>query len=148
MDITVAQALRGTAFILLGFLAGACVKLGHIQQKEPVRTMNFTGSPKAVAQCLQQRLGGQVQEESFANRYVIYDAVKGEQRVYGISHYSVTVAQVSANEGVVTWRVVRVPEGGPGSPGSGPSSGDPLAAAAQKYWTAVERCADQAKGKS
>jgi hypothetical protein len=148
MKIILTQAARSTVAIALGFLVGACVKVGHIQQTEPIRTMNFTGSPKAVAQCLQQRLGGQVQEESFANRYVIYDAVKGEQRAYGISHYSVTVAQVSANEGVVTWRVVRVPEGGPGSPGSGPSSGDPLAAAAQKYWTAVERCADQAKGKS
>lgn len=147
LNIMLTQAARGTVAIALGFLVGACVRVGHIQQTEPIRTLNFTGSHKAVAQCLQQRLGGQVLEESFLDRYVIYDSVKGEQHIYGITHYSVTVTRISANEGVVTWRAVRPPEAAPGGPRREPSSGDPLAAAAQKYWTAVERCVDQAKAK-
>jgi hypothetical protein len=152
MDITMAQALRGTAFILLGFLAGACVKLGHIQQKEPVRTISFTGSPKAVAQCIQQRLGGKVQEESFNNRFVIYDSAKGAEREYGITHYSVTVSQISPNEGVAAFRVAtgaadstysNVPPSG-----SAAETGGLRDVTAQKYWTPVVRCVEQAKGKS
>jgi hypothetical protein len=58
------QAIRNATIITLVLLVGACVRVGNIQQTEPIRTMTFTGSHKAVAQCIQQRLSGQVQEES------------------------------------------------------------------------------------
>lgn len=150
MDITMAQAIRGIAFILLGFLAGACVRLGHIQQKEPVRTMNFTGSPKAVAQCIQQRLGGKVQEESFNNRFIIYDSAKGGQREYGITHYSVTISQISPKEGVAELRVTTPPADSTYAnvpPGKEAAAGLP-AITMEKFWTPVVRCAEQAKGAS
>jgi hypothetical protein len=152
MNIMLTQAARSTVAIALLFLVGACVKVGHIQQKEPVRTMSFTGSPKAVAQCIQTRVGGKVQEEGFGGRYVIYDSVKGAEREYGITHYSVTVSQVSANEGVAALRVAtgaadstyyNVP---PGSSAS--ETGGLRDITAQKYWTPVVRCVEQAKGKS
>lgn len=147
MDITMAQALRGIAFILLGFLAGACVRLGNIQQTDPIRTMSFTGSPRAVAQCIQQRLGGKVQEESFNNRFIIYDSAKGAQREYGISHYAVTVSQISANEGVAVLQVATPPADSTYAnvpPGREAAAGLP-AITIEKYWTPVVRCAEQAK---
>jgi hypothetical protein len=145
MNITMIRTQRIATGIALVLLVGACVRVGNIQQTEPIRTLSFTGSARSMALCVQQRLGGQMQEESLANRYVIFDAVKGEQRNFGITHYSITVAQAGANQGVVTWRVVRPPEAGMSSPGGSVATGDPLQAAAQKYWTTVEQCAAQVK---
>ena len=59
---------------------------------EPVRTTKFTGSHKAVAQCIQQRTGGKVQDEGFGEKYVIYDSVKGLE-AQGLTHYAITVAR-------------------------------------------------------
>jgi len=141
--------MRNTAIIALLFLVGACVRVGNIQQTEPIRTMNFTGSHKTMAQCVQQRLGGQVRDESFGNRYVIYDSVKGSQSQDGFSHYSITVAQTGPDQGTVSWRVVipsdELAHAQRVTPGGGRIAGGLPNSAVQKYWTPVEDCAAQAK---
>jgi hypothetical protein len=137
----------GIALVFV-FLAGACVQVGHIQQTTPVRTMNFTGSAKTVAHCIQQRFQGKVMQESFTERYVIYNAVKGDQATDGITHYSITVAQTGANQGTAEWRVV-VPRDDTPMAGKPPSTrrastlGFPESTV-QKYWPPVEACAAQA----
>jgi hypothetical protein len=131
--------MRTAAIIVLVVLLEACVKLGHIQQTEPVRTTRFTGSHKAMAQCVQQRLGGKLQEESFGERYVIYEAVKG--RSYdGLTHYAVTVRRLTADEGSAEWRIMATPRHGTGSRlrSAGPQLSE---ATVQEFWTPVQECA-------
>jgi hypothetical protein len=147
------HAVRNAGIVALLLLAGACVQVGHIQQTNPVRSMSFTGSAKNVAQCIQQRFQGKVMEESLANRYVIYNAVKGDQSTDGITHYSITVTATGPNQGTVEWRVV-VPRDDTPMAGKPPSSrqastlGFPESTV-QKYWPPVEACAAQAaKGTS
>lgn len=104
--------------------------------------MTFTGSAKAVAQCVQQRFQGKVMEESLANRYVIYDTVKSAYATDGITHYSITVTQTGTNQGTVEWRVVDAgTKSGP--PSSMPTEELPQSTM-QKYWPPVEACAAQA----
>lgn len=153
MIITITQALRNTAIIALGLLAGACVKVGHIQQTEPIRSMKFTAPPKAVAQCVQQRLSGQVQENTFGAQYIIYNSVKGDQQVHGITHYSITVTVVGANDGIAELRFVTpsfepVQRNVPGGPSSQPDGKGVRDSAFQKYWTPVVDCVARAKGAS
>lgn len=145
MKIAMTRVVHKGGVIALVFLVGACVRVGNIQKEEPIRTMKFTGSPKTFAQCVHQRLGGQLQEESFASRFVVYDSVKGSQNTYGITHYSVTIAPAGDNEGVAALRVV-TPKDGPSmtnAPGSSPSSQKD--ATMQTFWTPVESCAVQVK---
>ena len=131
------QGMRTGTIILLVFLIEACVRVGHIQQTEPIRTLQFTGSHKDVAQCVHRRLGGKVQDESFGERYVIYDSVKGEQRE-GLTHYSITVGKTGSDQGFAEWRVIRPV----GSTGNTP----PLTIATlRNYWNPVEDCAARAK---
>jgi hypothetical protein len=136
------QAIRSTVIILCVFLLEACVRVGHIQQTEPVRTTRFTGSHKAVAQCIQQRLGGKVQEESFGEKYVIYDAVKGMQ-FEGLTHYAITVRSLGADEGLAEFRIMAPPTHGTGSGRArAPKLSD---TAVHQYWTPVQDCTARAK---
>jgi hypothetical protein len=139
------QATRNAVIILLAFFVGACVKLGHIQQTQPVRTMNFAGSHKTVAQCIHQRVGGKVHEESFGERYVIYDAVKGMQ-FEGLTHYAITVRDMGANQGSAEFRIMAPPTHGTGSGRTPPPKLSE--SAVQQYWSPVQDCAARAKGSS
>lgn len=108
-----------------------------------MRTTRFTGSHKAMAQCVQQRLSGKLQEESFGERYVIYEAVKGRSSE-GLTHYSITVRRLTADEGSAEWRVMATPTYGT-STGRypAPKLSD---AAVQEFWTPVQECAARVKG--
>jgi hypothetical protein len=131
--------------ILLALLVGACVRLGHIQQTQPVRTMSFTGSHKTVAQCIQLRLGGKVHEESFGERYVIYNAVKGMQ-FEGLTHYAITVRNSGADQGSAEFRIMATPSHGTGTGRTPPPKLSE--SAVQQYWSPVQDCAARAKGSS
>jgi hypothetical protein len=122
--------------VLAALLLGACVTVGQIQQTKPVRTLQFTGSHKAMAQCVQQRLGGKRQEESYGERYVIYDSAKGHERE-GLTHWAVTLAANGPDKGTAEWRIMRpARQAGPGT------SGRPLSRAMlDLYWTPVQECA-------
>jgi hypothetical protein len=134
---TMSQGMRTGAIILLVFLIEACVRVGHIQQTEPIRTLQFTGSHRDVAQCVHRRLGGKVQDESFGERYVIYDSVK-RQAQEGLSHYSITVGKTGPDQGFAEWRVIR--------PVSSIGKTPPLTIGTLRdYWNPVEDCAAQAK---
>ncbi|HEV3010526.1 MAG TPA: hypothetical protein VGX52_15975 [Burkholderiales bacterium] len=132
------------AIILLAFLGAACVRLGHIQQTQPVRTTKFTGSHTAVAKCIHQRIGGRLQDESFGERYVIYDSVKGQTQE-GLTHYAITVGRTGADQGFAEWRVMRPARRA--DPASARQGIPPLTdAVVQQYWNPVRDCAAQAKG--
>ena len=138
------RRVRNAVIIVAAFSLEACVKVGHIQQTEPVRTTRFTGSHKAMAQCVHNRLGGKLQEESSGDRYVIYDAVKG--RSYdGLTHYALTVRKLTADEGSAEWRVMATPKHGTGSRlrPSGPQLSE---ATVQEFWAPVQECAARLKG--
>jgi hypothetical protein len=131
------QAIRSAALILLAFLVEACVRVGHIQQTEPIRTLQFTGSHRDVALCVQQRLGGKVRDEGFGAKYVIYDSVKRREQE-GLTHYSITIGQSGSDHGFAEWRVVRpVKATGPTPPLSMTTLRD--------YWGPVEECAARAR---
>lgn len=140
-DFTMTQAIRNAAIIPLVFLVGACVRVGHIQQTVPIRTMYFTGSHKAVAQCIHQRLGGRMQDDGFGEKYVIYDSAKGRQ-TEGLTHYAITVGRSGPDQGFAEMRVMR-PARGPG-----PATVPPpilTDAVVREYWTPVQECATRAK---
>jgi hypothetical protein len=140
------QAVRNAAIIALVFLVGACVKVGHIQQTSPIRTMQFTGSHKSVAQCIHQRLGGRVQDDSFGEKYVIYNSVKGRQQE-GLTHYAITVGKIGPDQGFAEWRIMRPSTSG--GPASARPSIPPLTdAVVREYWNPVEDCAARAKASS
>jgi hypothetical protein len=145
MKFAMTRVAHKGGIIALVFLVGACVRVGNIQKEEPVRTTKFTGSPKTFAQCVRQRLGGQLQEESFASRYVIFDSVKSAEREYGITHYSVTIAPAGDNEGVAALRVVTSKQDYGNVAGGRPSTQSLEDAMMQKFWTPVESCAAQVK---
>lgn len=135
------RGMRKTAIVVAGLLIAACTRVGHVQRTEPIRTLSFDGSHKAVAVCVQQRLGGKVQHEFAGDRYVIYDSVKGG-RQQGLTHYSVSVASAGPERGFAEWRVVR-PSAEPGPSGR---PAPPLSLEAlRRYWAPVEECAAQAK---
>ena len=135
------MSLRALAITVLVFVLGACVQVGQIQQTKPIRTLSFTGSPTAVAQCIRQRLGGRVQDQGFGQKYVIYDAVKGRQSE-GLTHWAVTVGGSAADKGFAELRVMR-PQRGPGPATVAPA---PLTAAVvQEYWDPVRECAARGK---
>jgi hypothetical protein len=137
------QTGANTAILILVALLAACTKVGHIQRTEPVRTLNFTGSHKAVAQCIQQRLGARVQDDSFGEKYVLYDSAKNRQ-ADGLTHYSITVGKVGADQGFAEWRIV-APGRGPG-PSQWPRQDNALSdAVVQDIWKPVEDCAARAK---
>jgi hypothetical protein len=137
------RTIRYLAIIPLAFMAGACVQVGHIQQTKPVRTLEFTGSHKSVAQCIQRRVGGKVQDDSFGERYVIYDSAKRNQ-AEGLTHYAITVGRIGADKGFAEWRIMRPPSDGP------PSARRPIPKLSdtmlEQYWKPVQDCAAQAKG--
>lgn len=118
-----------------------------------MRTMTFAGSAKSVARCVQQRLGGKVQNDGFDERYVIYDSVKTEHD-QGLTHYAITIASTGANEGIAEWRIMR-PQGTSGGgrraernvdPGKKRSDRPRLSeSSVQRYWVPVQNCVDQAK---
>ena len=126
----------------LAVLLGACVQVGQIQQNKPIRTLTFTGSHQAVAQCVRQRLGGRVQDEGFGEKYVIYDSAKGRQSE-GLTHWAVTVGRSSAEKGFAELRLLR-PQRSPG-PNTPPPA--PLTAAVvSEYWAPVQECARGKEG--
>jgi hypothetical protein len=132
----------GNTAILIVLLA-ACTRVGHIQRTEPVRTLKFTGSHKAVAQCVQQRLGARVQDDSFGEKYVLYDSAKNRQ-AEGLTHYSITVGRIGPDQGFAEWRIV-APTRGPG-PTQWPRRDNELSdAVVQDIWKPVEDCAARAK---
>jgi hypothetical protein len=139
------QTTRNALIILLAFLVGACVRLGHIQQTVPIRTTYFTGSHKTVGQCIHQRIGGKVQDDSLGERYVIYDAVKGMQ-FEGLTHYAITVRSIGADQGSAEFRIMAPPTHGT-STGRFPAP-KLSASAVQQYWNPVQECAAKAKGSS
>lgn len=127
--------LTKSALILLAaLLLGACVSVGEIQQTQPIRSLQFTGSHKAMAQCVQQRLGGKRQEESYGERYVIYDSAKGQERE-GLTHWAVTLAANGADKGTAEWRIIR-PARQAGMPSRSLSR-----AMIDQYWKPVQDCA-------
>ena len=101
----------------LAFLAGACVRVGHIQQTQPVRTLQFTGSAAYVAKCVQARLGGKVQD-SFGDKIVIYNSAKASSRD-GLTHYAFTISQLAKDYGSVEWRIMTPPADGTPASGRG-----------------------------
>ena len=117
---------------------GACVSVGQIQQTKPLRTLQFDGSHKAMAQCVQQRLGGKRQEESYGERYIIYDSAKSHERD-GLTHWAVTLAANGPDKRSAEWRIMRpARQAGPGT------SARPLSRAmVDLYWTPVQECARQ-----
>src|SRR5262245_18577694 len=102
------------AFVALAALfLGACVSVGQIQQTQPIRTLQFKGSNKAMAQCVQQRVGGKRQEES-GERSIVYDSAKGHERE-GLTHYSITLLSNGPEKGTAEWRIIRpARQAGPG----------------------------------
>lgn len=147
------QAIRNAATVSALFLLASCVTVGRIQQTEPVRTTTFTGSHKAVAQCIQQRTGGKVQDEGFGEKYVIYDSVKGLE-AQGLTHYAITVARTGPDRGVVEWRITRPPQlSGPEQPGDRASDpggfrtpeGALADSVVRRFWGPAEECAASAK---
>ena len=93
--------------IVLCFIVGVafvgCVGLGHLQKEEPIRKMEFSGSHKQVATCIQSRLGGKVEGVVLGNKISVYNSVKGYQH-RGMSHFAMTVSKTTAGRGVVEWR--------------------------------------------
>lgn len=136
-------AARNTAILAMALFLSACVSVGQIQQSAPVRTMKFSGSHKLVAQCVQQRLGGRVQDEAFGEKYIIYDAAKSRQ-ADGFTHYAITVTNRGGNEGFAELRFKR-PERGAGP---GPRPPRLTAAVIREYWSPVQECAERAKAAS
>jgi hypothetical protein len=133
--------MRNAAVIIpLALLLGACVTVAQIQQTQPIRTLQFTGSHDTVAKCVHQRLGGKMQNE-FGERYVIYDSAKAHERE-GLTHYAVTVGRVSADKGFAEWRIMRpARQAGPGT------QGRPLSRAmVDQYWQPVQDCAAKGEG--
>ena len=149
-EVVVTRSMNKVAIITLVFLSGACTRLANIQEQQPVRTLNFTGSYKTMAQCVQHRIGGQVREEGFGSTFVIFDSVKRTQAEDGITHYSITITQSGANVGTAAWRVVldrtTGQQGTTGKPFAGQQApgtdGFPEQTVA-KYWKPVENCAAQ-----
>jgi len=132
---------RNTAMIVAGCLIAACTQVGHIQQTGPIRTLNFKGSHKALAMCVQSRLGGKLREEFSGARYIIYDSVRA-QAAQGLTHYSVTVSGYGPEGGSAEWRVIRTGrEPGPAGRPAPPLSRDAL----KQYWVPVEQCAAMQK---
>jgi len=129
-------ALRVLGIIVLAYLIGACTRVGHIQRNEPVRMMKFAAAPQAVAQCVQLRLGGKMQTDA-ADRFVVYDSVKGRQ-AEGITHYAVTLGKAPEKGSFAELRVVRpAPAAGPGVTTRVPSARDAI----DEYWQTVRDCA-------
>jgi hypothetical protein len=124
------------AIICLALLLGACVTVAQIQETKPIRALQFAGSHKAVAQCIQQRLGGKVQDDSLMERYVIYNSVKGHERD-GLTHYAITVGRIGPDKGYAEWRIMRpARQAGPGT------FARPLTnAMVEQYWKPVQDCA-------
>jgi hypothetical protein len=132
---------RTTAISLAGCLIAACTQVGHIQQTEPIRTLNFNGSHQALAMCVQSRLGGKVRDEFGGARYVIYDSVRA-QAAQGLTHYSVTIGNFGPERGFAEWRVIRTGR----EPGPTPRAAPPLSVEALRlYWVPVEQCAAMLK---
>jgi hypothetical protein len=127
---------NAAAVIPLALLLGACVTVAQIQETKPIRALQFTGSHKVVAQCIQQRLGGKVQDDALVERYVIYNSVKGHERD-GLTHYAITVGRVGPEKGYAEWRIMRpARQAGPGTPAR------PLTSAmVEQYWKPVQDCA-------
>jgi hypothetical protein len=139
--------VRNALLMLLVFFLGACVRVGHIQQQQPFRQAGFAGDHKTVAQCVQRRLGGRVQEEGFGERYVVYDSAKGRS---DMTHWAMTVSKLSAGQGMVEWRATRPQQ--TRSIGSAPGGGAAVAGGGiteetiVQYWNPVLDCVAQAKG--
>jgi len=130
--------MRSVCIVLLAGLSGACVRLGDIQQNAPVRTMKFTGSTALVARCIQQRLGGKVHRDAFADTYVVYDAVKGKGHE-GLTHYAITIRRIDAEAAVAEWRIMRPPRHGTSTREYPPP---PLSDdAVNEFWTPAQNCA-------
>lgn len=149
--------VRKMTVVLAAFVLASCTSVGRIQQTEPVRTTKFTGSHKAVAQCIQQRVGGKVQDEGFGEKYIVYDSVKGLES-WGLTHYAFTIARAGPDQGVVEWRVVSPQRGTDpyseqlrrsSSPGGAPLPQGTLAdAAVRRFWDPAQDCATRAKSLS
>jgi hypothetical protein len=129
---------RFAVIVALALAAGACVQLGHIQQTKPIRSLQFNGSPKDVVQCVQQRLGGKVQEETLGERWVIYDSAK-THHAEGMTHYAITVGRAPGDKGFAEWRIMRPPPqpGMPRGAGALPLTQNMV----QQYWGPVQECA-------
>jgi hypothetical protein len=138
--------MRKTALAALPLLAGACAAgVDDIQQRDPVRTMNFTGPHRDVAYCVQGRLNGRLRHEAFRDTFVIYDSVKRTQHYDGVSHYSVTVAPAGPDRGTADVRVVFIPD----TPELARErrrrahAGDIRISPVEKYWTTIQDCVTQ-----
>lgn len=128
--VAFAARVRGAGIVALFFLISACVTVGELQREAPIKTVNFKGSEKMVAQCIQQRLSAKVRIDGF-NRYIVYDAVKNMSGK-GLTHYSMTVSKTGPDEGTVEWRIIR--------------SGDELDPSVEKmFWIPTKMCAEEAK---
>ena len=141
--------MRKADYAALPFLAACVVGVEDIQRREPVRTMNFTGPHREIAYCVQQRLGGRLQQRSYGDAYVIYDSVKRTQHADGVSHYSVTVAPAGADRGTADVRVVFIPD----TPelarerNRRAHAGDIRISPVERYWTTIEECVAQVNGR-
>jgi hypothetical protein len=135
------QAMRNVIIAVLALVLEACVRLGHVQQTDPVRMLRFSGPIKTVAECIQQRVGGKL-EQPLGDRYVVYDAVKGLAHE-GLTHYAITVRRNTGEESIAEWRVMRTPRHGTSTGSTAPP---PLSEqAVQQFWTPVQDCAARAK---
>jgi hypothetical protein len=136
------KTLFCAGILVLAYLIGACTRVGHIQRTEPVRMMTFPASHTAVAQCVQQRLGAKLHNESF-DRLVIYNSMKGRQ-AEGLTHYSITIGKAGEKGGFAEWRVVTPATSH--APGPAPLPKVELSdAVVQEIWKPVQDCAAQMK---
>jgi hypothetical protein len=152
-----AITVRKVTVVFALFLLASCTSVGRIQQTEPVRTAKFTGSNRSVAQCIQQRVGGKVQDEGFGQRYIVYDSVKNLESL-GLTHYAFTIARTGPDQGVVEWRVMSPQLGTDpqserlrsyANPGATPLPPGTLAdAAVRRFWDPAQDCAARAKSLS
>lgn len=121
---------RSLGIFALFFLISACVTVGELQREAPIKTVNFKGSVRLVAECIQQRLFAKVRLDGF-EKYIIYDSVKNMSGK-GLTHYSLTVAKTGSNEGVVEWRIMKSEE-----------ALDPTVE--RMFWIPAKTCAEEAK---
>ena len=129
--------MRAAGLGMLALVAG-CVTVDQVQREPPVSRLTFSGPTAPVARCIQQRLGGKVRQEAYADTFVVYDAVKGHASA-GFTHYAMTIRPLSGADSVAEGRVMRTPRHGT-STGAAPA---PLfdRRAFEPYWRVVEACA-------
>lgn len=95
--------MRIVVVLVLSLFLTSCLRLAHLLQTPPIRTMAFSGSYEKVAQCAQARVGGKTHRDPLQKRISVYDAVNYlEHR--GVSHYALVFVQNADGSGLAEFR--------------------------------------------